>query len=657
MRLLRPFLIFLSLIVASQTAMAQTVMERLITPGPLSSAHAKLESQCQACHESFSREAQNSKCLSCHRGINEDVSKKLGFHGKSSARGQPCKSCHSEHHGRGAQLIKFSRAGFNHNLTDYPLVGGHAKVACAGCHGNATHYRGLQTTCANCHSRKDPHQGRLGRNCQNCHTVQAWKSRLPFDHNKTGFTLVGRHKVAACMSCHVGQRWNGTPATCISCHAKNDVHRGSRGTNCASCHNPNSWNAATFNHNRDTAFPLVGRHASAACAGCHGKGNAIRKPGRACISCHARDDAHKGSRGTNCTSCHSPNAWNTTSFDHNTDTAFPLVGRHAAATCAGCHGPGNSIRKPGRACISCHAKDDSHKGRNGTECAKCHSPKSWQATSFDHNRQTRFPLIGKHARAKCDQCHGVGNTVKAPPMECVGCHQDDDVHKGTRGTTCNKCHNNNDWKITSFNHDTMTRFPLAGGHKGLLCIACHKDPAKAERLPVECVSCHAKDDPHNKRLGPDCASCHNVSDWKVGVLFDHSLTRFPLLGKHQPLTCEKCHADKSFAAKGVACASCHADDKHKGALGTPASCANCHNVFDWKQWRFDHDSQTKFPLTGKHRGLVCSACHTKAGDPAKMGSVCVDCHKRDDVHRGEFGADCGQCHVTDDFQSIKVQRE
>lgn len=505
---------------AAHLAFAQGIMERLITPGPLSRAHAKLEANCASCHESFSRQAQNGKCLACHTGIGADIRGGAGFHGKSTARSQTCKACHSEHQGRNFPIVRFTRAGFNHQLTDYPLLGGHAKASCAGCHGNGSHFRGVSTACATCHAKKDPHLGRLGKACQTCHDVNSWKQPLPFDHRSTGYALTGSHRTVACLSCHAGQRWAGTPTQCIACHAKKDVHNGSRGTNCASCHSPAGWKA--------------------------------------------------------------------TSFDHNTDTGFPLIGRHASTGCASCHGVGNTIRKPSRACVACHIKDDVHKGSNGTECARCHNSRDWKQASFDHN--------------------------------------------------------------------TMTRFALRGAHEPLACGACHKQPPRVVKLSVSCASCHADDDVHKGKFGAACESCHNAIGWKEKVSFDHALTRFPLLGKHAAVTCTQCHADKSFAAKGVTCESCHADDHHAGALGTPSRCARCHTVNGWKLWSFDHDIATQFPLTGQHKGLICSACHAKAEDPAKLQTDCVACHKQDDIHKGSFGDNCGQCHVTTNFNQITMRR-
>ena len=86
-------LVLLLLALLASQASAQSIIERLITPGPLSSAHARLESKCESCHTSFRKEAQNSRCVSCHKGIGADIAGKRRFHGKfAPARTQACKT-------------------------------------------------------------------------------------------------------------------------------------------------------------------------------------------------------------------------------------------------------------------------------------------------------------------------------------------------------------------------------------------------------------------------------------------------------------------------------------------------------------------------------------------------------------------------------------
>lgn len=578
------FLFWAVLATASAPLMAQSIVERLITPGPLSAPHAKLEARCDSCHASFRKDAQGGKCNACHKAIGADIASRSHFHGKHGpARTQDCKSCHTEHKGRGLALIRFNRQGFDHGLTEFALTGAHARTTCAGCHGPGNNYRGVPTSCAGCHAKKDPHRGQLGKACQSCHTTSAWKPVSGFDHARTRFALTGAHVKATCMSCHAGQRWKGLGAACISCHAKDDSHRGSRGTNCASCHKTSSWKAATFDHS---------------------------------------------------------------------GTGFPLLGAHATASCAGCHGPGNAQKHPARTCSACHARDDVHKGQNGADCATCHVTANWKQVRFDHDAVTRFPLRGAHRSATCAGCHKQPPKVQKPPVTCIGCHAADDTHKGGNGEDCARCHKETGWKVANFNHATMTRFALLGAHARVRCETCHTAPPEKLKLSVECGSCHAANDIHASKLGAECSRCHDSVAWKAGTRFDHSLSRFALLGKHAQLSCVDCHADRTFAAKGVECAACHKDDHHAGTLGTPSRCRDCHTATGWKAWSFDHDRQTDFSLTGRHKGLICAACHKRPGDPAQAGTQCVDCHRRDDRHRGGFGTDCERCHVTSGFREI-----
>ena len=521
MRLARPLVglvCLLACFTAASTVPAQSIVERLITPGPLSSAHARLEAHCDSCHASFRKEAQNTQCLSCHKPVGADVASSSGFHGKFlPARSGNCKSCHIDHKGRNFPLVRLDRASFDHTLTDYRLEGGHAHVACAQCHTPGTRFRDTPHACASCHTKMDPHRGQLGRECQSCHTSATWKQPLPFDHTRTGFTLAGAHRDAKCLSCHEGQRWKGLTTTCASCHARDDVHKGANGIYCAQCHTTRAWRQIAFDHDRLTSFALRGAHRQATCAACH------QQPARA---------------------VHTPSG-----------------------------------------CNACHAGNDVHKGATGPDCQSCHDENAWKLAHFDHNRMTRFALLGQHAQIRCE--------------------------------------------------------------------ACHTQPAQSVHLPTNCNACHAKQDVHGGKLGAACADCHSSRDWKVQTSFDHGLTHFPLLGKHAALACAACHADRTFSAKGTACAACHVDTHHHGTLGTPSACGTCHNAANWKVWSFDHDTKTHFALTGRHQGLICSACHARAGNPAKLSTQCVDCHQRDDVHRGGFGDTCERCHVTSDFKQVR----
>lgn len=506
----------------TSTAWAQIgSLERLVMPGPVSAAHAETEATCAACHTPFSREQQNTLCLECHEDVARDLDTSGGFHGKAPAvSGVECSACHTEHEGRNADIVGLDAATFDHALSNFPLRGKHVDVVCADCH-------------------------------------------LP--------------------------------------------------------------QLETY-HAAETE----------------------------CSACHSDDDRHRGNLGLACADCHSETAWTVTHFDHEQTTEYELTGRHASLTCATCHADEIYEQTP-TTCVACHAADDSHQGTNGTECQSCHTTLDWEETSFDHFVRTGFALAGGHGGLVCESCHEGNKLEQQTPSECVGCHREDDAHAGINGNVCNDCHRVTQWLDVTFDHGRDTEFALHAAHSTVGCGDCHVEPVAVAAPSVLCFDCHTTDDPHAGQLGETCEGCHSDDEttWSSGVRFDHDLASFPLLGKHDALVCEDCHATPAFHDAGDQCVACHAaDDVHERRLGD--ECAQCHNPNDWLAWVFDHGTQTDFALTGAHDGLSCQACHREpVADAIVLDTTCAACHRRDDVHRGEFGQDCGQCHTTESFGELR----
>jgi hypothetical protein len=521
--------------------------------------------------------------------------------------------------------------------------------------------------CADCHKdinqdlrSKSGFHGRMkAQPCKACHAEHKGKEvqlaafdRQTFDHAGTDFALHGAHQKVDCAKCHVGAAAKRTfrvaPHDCVACHRKDDTHKGSLGPKCADCHAESDWKSAKFDHDK-THFPLTGKHETVKCEECHKNGQYKDTP-QACIACHRKDDHHKNLFGDRCDTCHAAADWKSIRFNHDSDTRYPLIGKHRLAKCESCH-TGNLYRdKLPTTCVECHRKDDKHKGSLGDNCANCHSERDWKGPArFDHAK-TVFPLLGKHASVACKDCH-VDAMYKQAPTACIGCHRKDDRHKGTLGDSCEKCHNERDWKKTSFEH-ARTAFPLLGKHLTTQCSACHKT-LEYRPTPKDCYSCHRQDDKHVGQEGSACDKCHEASGWTPTPRFDHGLTPFPLLGKHERLDCKACHANVQFKNARLDCRSCHLkDDKHKSRLGS--LCEQCHNARSWKAWSFDHDKRTRFALDGKHSGVACETCHTRPMEGRVVTpSQCVSCHVKDDVHDGTYGKSCQQCHVTSDFRTIK----
>jgi hypothetical protein len=518
--------------------------------------------------------------------------------------------------------------------------------------------------CADCHKpiaqdlqAKTGLHGRMKpQACRTCHAEHRGREvqlaafdKAGFDHALTNFPLKGGHQKLDCAKCHEpGKGYRIAQRDCVACHRKDDVHKGSLGPKCADCHVEASWKQARFDHDT-TRFPLTGKHADVKCADCH-KDTRYRETPRTCIGCHKKDDKHKGQFADKCETCHTTQAWKTLKFNHDTDTRYPLLGKHKVAKCESCHtGPLYRDKLP-TTCIDCHRKDDKHKGTLGTDCAKCHTERDWKEPARFNHDKTAFPLLGKHVSVKCADCHK-STLFKEAPKDCIGCHRKDDKHKGSLGEACQNCHTERDWKKTSFDHD-KTAFPLLGKHKTAECSTCHKS-TRYKETPKDCFSCHERDDKHRGQQGRQCGQCHVENAWKPAPKFDHGLTRFPLLGQHARVECKSCHASTQFKDAKLECYACHAkDDKHKKTLGT--LCEQCHNARSWKTWDFDHDTRTKFPLDGKHKGLPCSGCHTRPVEGKVLASAqCYSCHAKDDVHEGSYGKQCQQCHVTTSFRTLR----
>lgn len=484
--------------------------ERLVMPGPLAEAHADLEADCSNCHRPFERQSEGSGCLSCHEDVAGDVTARTGFHGRSGAEASGCRICHPDHQGRAADIVGLDEQTFAHDRTDFALHGAHAGLACGACHAAGARHRESPSDCVGCHAADDPHGESMSDDCASCHDDSAWK-HAGFDHDETGFRLVGRHREADCGSCHPDAFYAGTPQDCLSCHAADDTHRGFLGPDCQKCHTPGGWREVTFRHERDTHFPLEGAHADAACRACHSAPPFGAELATDCASCHARDDVHRGRNGSDCGRCHTAVAWTQTSFDHD-ETRFPLRGSHASVLCSDCHSRDPFSDELRTDCGSCHLDDDVHAGQVGERCSECHRESGWRSDLFFEHDITRFPLLGMHAVAACDQCH-VTLRFHDAPSDCAQCHRDT-RHRGRLGPDCATCHNPNGWGLWDFDHQS-TGFALRGAHVDVGCHDCHRSDPSAFPLSSSCVSCHAGDDEHDGAFGRDCERCHVETRWET----------------------------------------------------------------------------------------------------------------------------------------------
>ena len=488
-------------------------VEKLVMPGPVIQGHADVEAECTRCHIPFHAEAQNDLCQDCHSDIGTDLREGWGFHGLDPAvANSDCKTCHTEHQGREADVVGLDPESFDHDFTEFHLEGAHVRVGCERCHEAKLKFRDAPNECIDCHAAVDAHDGRLGKRCAECHSQRAWRE-VRFDHGITRYPLTGKHRDLDCALCHTGERYENTPMDCQSCHGLNDVHLGRFGSDCGRCHSTTGWKTRGFDHDRDTKFSLRGEHAKVACESCHGVDDAERPTPSDCASCHRADDEHRGRYGPRCDFCHGESSWKTVTFDHDRSTDFPLRGAHQSVRCQECHVGTLYTEKLTNECGSCHLADDVHRGQEGPLCGKCHDESGWTDRVFFDHDLTRFPLLGLHAVSMCEQCH-LAPRYKDAELECMACHEFDDIHLGRLGRACEDCHNPNGWRFWRFDHAADTAFALHGAHLNLDCHACHRVPiATNPRLPAACAECHARDDAHFGAFGSDCNRCHGDDSW------------------------------------------------------------------------------------------------------------------------------------------------
>lgn len=422
------------------------------------------------------------ECVACHATKNikdQDVLNIVRAKGRTSFLGlqKQCLSCHQDHHkgtmGSDCQTchttLAFAPASlFDHNKTRFVLTGLHTKVECKKCHSErplpGKEGMGVLGTksfvdCAPCHA--SPHKDKFAaETCKSCHATSGWiggMAQRGFDHNRTGFKLVGRHTQVRCQECHgVGKsrRLKLEHNRCTDCHK--DEHKGEFlakfRNDCEQCHTVKGFVPSTFTfiRHQTSRFPLTGAHEATACLQCHQqparKTFAFRK--LECKECH--DDPHRGKfasqkKGDECSTCHATESWKPKTFDHS-KFAFTLVGKHLSADCRQCHKlkEGELFRTVGykgapQECESCHKEVHDRQfasGRN-TNCAACHQPFDWKARSFDHNK-ARFQLTGGHKKVECRLCHPTENrtgnidVVRYKPLEitCESCHQGKDLKRG-----------------------------------------------------------------------------------------------------------------------------------------------------------------------------------------------------------------------------------
>jgi hypothetical protein len=436
--------------------------DHLFTGYPLEGAHQRLK--CAQCHkEEYIRDkaalSENNKNLSrTFLGLSQDC---LTCHKDQHRQQLPenCLFCHTYTAWKPA-------FNFNHSNSTFPLAGGHQTVSCNRCHPKKKdsqetfyiQYKNLpHGRCGDCH--RDVHDGRLGDQCERCHTPAGWRGNLTasFNHDRTNYPLQGKHALLPCASCHPRNRslTSVKYGSCRDCHT--DYHGGQFSAReqkgaCEECHTDAGFSPAQFTleDHQQSSYPLTGAHLAVPCTACHQKsktGIKFRLLSYDCITCHP--DPHDGdvdkykeqisleTQKSGCQYCHRTKSWAAVAFDHGS-TGFALEYKHEETGCLACHKKNRMDKTVFKglvpACISCH--EDIHYGQfaapenpEKTDCKSCHQPDNWHQLIFNHSRDSTFPLEGKHAQISCRECHQSdhkdGHTfTRYKPLvkTCISCH-------------------------------------------------------------------------------------------------------------------------------------------------------------------------------------------------------------------------------------------
>ena len=214
--------------------------QAMARPGPLSSAHAFLASNCAACHTpNKGVEAQN--CIVCHADNKTVLQRQSSaFHADIAA----CADCHLEHQGRVPRTttmdhVALARIGLR-QVQNAPAARDQSRDALvawlkqsdAPALAPQLQREELLLNCATCNQTKDRHVGLFGSDCAQCHGTTKWT--LPEFRHPAPTSM-------SCVQCHQG------PPSHYMEHFRmismTVAHQPFANVNqCFLCHQTTSWN-------------------------------------------------------------------------------------------------------------------------------------------------------------------------------------------------------------------------------------------------------------------------------------------------------------------------------------------------------------------------------------------------------------------------------
>ena len=216
--------------------------QRQVSPGRLSASHARLETNCAACHTPV-KSAEATKCIGCHANNTALLQRQpTAFHATIGT----CSSCHLEHQGTSVRPVVMDHVALADigleivrrnidNASNRRLLAWMRQHESSGptdpTHPRVTS-REVTLDCTSCHSTKDRHQKLFGEDCASCHATVSWTiaefrhpsprsvdcvqcHQAPPSHYMMHFRMVSQAvarapdaRVDQCFQCHQTTSWN-----------------------------------------------------------------------------------------------------------------------------------------------------------------------------------------------------------------------------------------------------------------------------------------------------------------------------------------------------------------------------------------------------------------------------------------------------------------
>lgn len=323
--------------------------------------HAAWKDDCFVCHEPGSPPSAE-KCTKCHDPRTGEKVTFQGFAAHHTYKDLNCLSCHSEHRGRTASLLRPGKS--------VQMAG------CKPCHERQVGPDHTYSVGAEGHPQRQLHPAHEGfaAQCSACHTGQTGQYKCAPCHApglgaREGFASHHGWQQLDCLTCHTEHKGKAEDAmtrpgsafhqvNCATCHQQTltqptklgDMSRTLRGEReefVHSEHPPSSLSCAECHPMKDGEVHVLAGRYSRNCSECH-----HRSPARArCEDCHRESfnytagllpdrlggrivkgkGSHAAAEGVHCTSCHR--------YDRAAKHFLP-----PEKTCAHCHEPGYTER-------------------------------------------------------------------------------------------------------------------------------------------------------------------------------------------------------------------------------------------------------------------------------------------------------------------------